>query len=85
MAVRTVEQYKESLKDDRTVYFRGHKLTAPLEHPLLKLAIEHEATDYRLMHNTNFRNLAVVRHPETGEEMSRYFLCLLYTSPSPRD
>lgn len=74
MAVRTVEQYKESLKDDRTVYFRGQRLTALTEHPLLKLAIDHEATDYRLMYDPNFRDLAVVRHPEAGEEMSRYFL-----------
>ncbi len=74
MAVRTAEQYWESLKDGRTVYFRGQKLEHPTEHPLIQLAIEHEATDYRLMHNPRFKELAVVRHPESKEEMSRYFL-----------
>jgi aromatic ring hydroxylase len=74
MPLRTVEQYKESLKDPRVVYFRGQPITDTTQHPLLQLAIDHEATDYRLMHDPNFRALAVVRHPQSGVEMSRYFL-----------
>ena len=74
MPLRTVEQYKESLKDDRLVYFRGQRLTDVTQHPLIQIAIEHEATDYRLMHDPEFRDLAVVQNPDTGEEMSRYFL-----------
>ena len=74
MPLRTVEQYKESLKDDRLVYFRGQRLTDVTQHPLIQIAIDHEATDYRLMHDPEFRDLAVVHNPDTGEEMSRYFL-----------
>jgi 4-hydroxybutyryl-CoA dehydratase/vinylacetyl-CoA-Delta-isomerase len=74
MALRTSEQYRDSLRDQRTVYFRGQRLTDVTQHPLLQVAIDHEATDYRLMHDPAFRDLAVVRHPESGEEMSRYFL-----------
>ena len=74
MPLRTVEQYKDSLKDDRLVYFRGQRIPDVTAHPLIQTAIEHEATDYRLMHDPQYRDLAVVRNPETGEEMSRYFL-----------
>ena len=74
MPLRTIEQYKESLKDQRLVYFRGQRIPNVTQHPLLQVAIDHEAIDYRLMHDPNFRDLAVVRHPQSGEEMSRYFL-----------
>ncbi|MEW6298873.1 MAG: 4-hydroxyphenylacetate 3-hydroxylase N-terminal domain-containing protein [Thermodesulfobacteriota bacterium] len=74
MPLRTAEQYKESLKDNRVVYFRGQRIRDVTQHPLLQIAIDHEATDYRLVADPHFRDLAVVRHPESGEEMSRYFL-----------
>ena len=51
MPLRTVEQYKDSLKDDRQVYFRGQRIPDVTGHPLVQTAIEHEATDYRLMHD----------------------------------
>ena len=74
MPLRTIEQYKESLKDQRLVYFRGQRIPDVTQHPLLQVAIDHEAIDYRLMHDPNFHDLAVVRHPQSGEAMSRYFL-----------
>jgi 4-hydroxybutyryl-CoA dehydratase/vinylacetyl-CoA-Delta-isomerase len=74
MSLRTSEQYRDSLRDQRTVYFRGQRIADVTQHPLLQVAIAHEATDYRLMHDPAFRDLAVIRHPESGEEMSRYFL-----------
>ncbi len=74
MPIRTVEQYTDSLKDDRLVYLRGQRVPEVTEHPLIQKAIDHEATDYRLMNDPEYRDLAVVRHPDSGEEMSRYFL-----------
>ncbi len=74
MPLRTVEQYKESLKDDRVVFFRGQRIPDVTQHPLIRTAIDHEATDYRLMHDPEYRDLAVVRNPKNGQEMSRYFL-----------
>ncbi|MCS6926712.1 MAG: gamma-aminobutyrate dehydratase [Candidatus Binatia bacterium] len=74
MPLRTAAQYRESLKDDRVVYFRGQRIPDVTQHPLVQVAIDHEATDYRLVADPRFRDLAVVRHPDNGEEMSRYFL-----------
>ena len=74
MPLRTVEQYKNSLRDDRLVYFRGERVADVTRHPLIQTAMDHEATDYRLMHDPEFRDLAVVTNPDTGQEMSRYFL-----------
>ena len=64
MPLRTVEQYKDSLKDDRLVYFRGQRIPDVTAHPLIQTAIEHEATDYRLMHDPQYRELG--RCPESG-------------------
>jgi len=74
MPLRTVEQYKNSLQDDRLVYFRGERVADVTRHPLIQTAIDHEATDYRLIHDPEFRDLAVVTNPDTGQGMSRYFL-----------
>ncbi len=35
MPLRTVEQYKESLKDQRLIYFRGQRIADVTQHPLL--------------------------------------------------
>ena len=74
MPLRTVEQYIDSLKDDRLVYFRGQRVPDVTGHPLIQTAIDHEATDYRLMHDPRYRSLAVARDPDSGVEQSRYFL-----------
>ena len=71
MALRTAEQYKQSLRDGRSVYFRGQKVPDVTAHPVIGLAAEHAALDYRMAHDPKFRDLAVVR--EDGKEYSRYY------------
>ncbi|GAB4346689.1 MAG: 4-hydroxyphenylacetate 3-hydroxylase N-terminal domain-containing protein [Candidatus Abyssubacteria bacterium] len=75
MALRTVEQFKESLKDGRRVYMFGEKVADVTTHPILKISVETAAGDYALCHmdDPKIRELFVIPHPKTGEPMSRYF------------
>ncbi|HUN58365.1 MAG TPA: 4-hydroxyphenylacetate 3-hydroxylase N-terminal domain-containing protein [Candidatus Binataceae bacterium] len=71
MGLRTPEQYKQSLRDGRSVYFRGEKVKDVTTHPVIGIAVEHACIDYRMAEDPQYRELAVVK--EGGSEYSRYF------------
>ena len=71
MPLRTVEQYKSSLRDNRAVFFRGQKVADVNTHPVIGIAVEHASIDYKMAEDPRYRDLAVVR--EGGEEYSRYY------------
>src|SRR3984893_6536636 len=72
MALRSVEQYRNSLRDGRAVFFRGAKVADVNTHPVIGLAVEHACTDYRMAEDPKYRELAVIK--EGGTEYSRYYL-----------
>lgn len=58
--LRTPEEYRESLRDGRRVYFRGERVEDVTTHPHLKLAVDHAAaTEYALAESPEHRDLAV--------------------------
>src|SRR5579863_3633843 len=71
MGLRTAEQYKSSLRDGRAVYFRGEKVADVTTHPVIGIAVEHAALDYRMAEDPQYRGLAVIK--DGREEYSRYF------------
>jgi 4-hydroxybutyryl-CoA dehydratase/vinylacetyl-CoA-Delta-isomerase len=71
MGLRTAEQYKASLRDGRAVYFRGEKVPDVTAHPVIGIAVEHAALDYRMAEDAKYRGLAVIK--EGGDEYSRYY------------
>jgi 4-hydroxybutyryl-CoA dehydratase/vinylacetyl-CoA-Delta-isomerase len=71
MGLRTPEQYKESLRDGRAVFFRGEKVADVTKHPVIGIAVEHACIDYRMTEDSKYRELAVMR--DGGGEYSRYF------------
>ena len=71
MPLRTADEYVKSLRDGRTVYFRGARVNDVTTHPVIGVAVEHAAIDYRLADDPRHRDLCVVRD-EHGE-YSRYF------------
>jgi len=73
MGLRTVEQYKSSLRDGRVVYFRGKRVEDVTTHPVIGVAVDHAAIDYQIAHLPEHRNLAIYLDPATGQEYSRYF------------
>jgi len=77
----SVKEYKESLKDGRVVYYEGQKVGDVTTHPALKICIETGAIDYEMAETPEYRDLAVVAHPKTGEPITRYY----YTPQNSED
>ena len=73
MSLRTPEQYKESLRDGREVYYRGEKVEDVTTHPVIGKAVQHACIDYQMAEDPRYRDLAVVTDPATGKEYSRYY------------
>jgi aromatic ring hydroxylase len=73
MGLRTPEQYRESLRDGREVYYRGEKVDDVTTHPVIRKAVEHACIDYQMAEDPRYRDLAVVTDPETGESYSRFY------------
>jgi 4-hydroxybutyryl-CoA dehydratase/vinylacetyl-CoA-Delta-isomerase len=71
MGLRTPEQYKQSLRDGRAVFFRGEKVNDVTTHPVIGIAVDHACIDYRMGEDPAYRDLAVIK--EGGTEYSRYF------------
>lgn len=73
MPLRTVAEYKTSLRDGRVVYFEGKRVEDVTAHPVIGLAVNHASIDYEIAHDPLYRDLAVCMDPATREEYSRYF------------
>ncbi len=71
MPLRTVDQYVESLRDHRTVYYRGERVPDVTRHPVIGVAVRHAAIDYALQSDPAHRDLAVVA--DADGEYSRYY------------
>lgn len=76
MPLRTPEQYLESLRDGRRVYYRGQLVPDVVAHPVIGLAARHASIDYQMAEDPRFRDLAVMdgtsRYfvpPRTGEDL----------------
>jgi 4-hydroxybutyryl-CoA dehydratase/vinylacetyl-CoA-Delta-isomerase len=72
MALKTPEQYKESLRDGRIVYYKGEKVEDVTTHPDLSVCVNTMAIDYEMAEDPKYRDLAVVDDPEFGP-ISRYY------------
>jgi len=83
MGIRTVEQYKESLRDGRRVYIRGQKVDDVTTHPIIGVTVDTVAMGFELTASKDpeVRDLFVAPHPETGEPINRYFV----TPRNPED
>ncbi len=73
MAIKTPEQYYESLKDlHPTAYILGEKVDNPTEHPLIKHMAAAVAETYKMENDPEGRKLLVAKSDLTGEEVSRF-------------
>jgi len=72
MALRTPEQYVESLRDGRTVYYRGERVADVTEHPELGSAVRHAALEYASAQDPAHADLTT--YPDAaGTRQSRYW------------
>lgn len=72
MGLRTPEQYLESIRDNRELYYRGERVRDVTEHPVLKVGVQTCAKDFWISEQSQYRDLAVVQ--VDGEPVSRYFV-----------
>ena len=73
MGLRTPDQYLESLRDGRAVYFQGERVPDVTAHPVIGTACRHAAIDYEMAEQADYRDLATVQDPESGRTISRYY------------
>lgn len=73
MGIRTPEQYKESLRDDRVVYFQGERVSDVTTHPSLRVCVEEYAMDYVLAQEPRYHDL-FVETTDQGEQISFVFI-----------
>jgi 4-hydroxybutyryl-CoA dehydratase / vinylacetyl-CoA-Delta-isomerase len=71
MPLRTPEEYRASLRDGRTVYYRGQRVADVTTHPVIATAVGHACIDYAMAEEPAFRSVAVVEGPHGPS--SRYY------------
>ncbi len=72
MAIRTPQEYIESLKDNRVVYCLGERVKDVTQHPILKICINWMAMDFVLQQDPRYQAL-VTEKDEEGELVSFVF------------
>ncbi len=73
MGLSTADEYRDSLRDGRTLWYRGRRVPDILEEPDLRVAVDHAALDYEVGHDPLYRDLAVAKDPDSGSEYSAYY------------
>ncbi|HEX2171485.1 MAG TPA: 4-hydroxyphenylacetate 3-hydroxylase N-terminal domain-containing protein, partial [Dehalococcoidia bacterium] len=74
MALRTVEQYLESLRDGRRVYVQGERVADVTTHPIMQINVQHSANVYDYAQRPGLADLFTMPSPDTREPVSRYFM-----------
>jgi 4-hydroxybutyryl-CoA dehydratase/vinylacetyl-CoA-Delta-isomerase len=69
MAIKTPQDYIDSLKDGRVVYCNGDRVTDVTEHPILKICRDWMAMDYVLNNDPKYQDL-LTEINEAGERVS---------------
>jgi len=69
MAIKTPQQYIESLKDGRVVYCNGDRVKDVTGHPILKICRDWVAMDYILQNDSRYQDLVTEKNEE-GELVS---------------
>ncbi len=70
MSLITPQEYRESLNDGRVVYYKGEKVENVATHPDLSVCVDLAAIDYEMAEDPEYRDMAVITDPETGEEIA---------------
>ena len=73
MPLMSPEQYRDSLRDGRRVFYRGRSIPDVNSEPDLKVGIDLAVLDYEMGEDPKFRDVAVDRDPKTGAESSSYY------------
>src|SRR5262245_61581866 len=67
MALRSPDEYRTGLDDDRRVHYRGRRVDV-LREPDLRVAVDHAALDFEVAHDPRHADLAI--SSDRGEQFS---------------
>ena len=73
MALRTAQEYINSLKDDRVVYCLGERVKDVTQHPILKICLDWMAMDYIVQQDARYRDLVTEKNEE-GDRVTFSFI-----------
>ena len=73
MGLRTADEFRASLRDGRSLFYKGKKVEDVTSHPELAVAVETAALDFVTGHDPAHRDLAVATDPATGEDYSSFY------------
>src|SRR5262249_52974390 len=79
LGLRTADEYRESLRDGRALWYRGKRVDDILAEPDLRIAVDNAARDFDMTLDPEHRELAVAVDPVTGAEY--HALYALPTTP----
>jgi 4-hydroxybutyryl-CoA dehydratase / vinylacetyl-CoA-Delta-isomerase len=68
MGLRTADQYRDSLRDGRTLWYRGKRVDDIVTEHDLRIAIDNACIDFDMTHDDEHRELSVTLDEMTGEE-----------------
>lgn len=75
MGLRTADEYRASLRDGRTLWFRGKRIDDINTEPDLRVAVDNACIDFDMTHDDAHRDLAVARDDAVdGEHHALYSL-----------
>src|SRR5262249_36118313 len=66
--LRSADEYHESLRDGRRVFYRGERVADVTTHDVFRHAVEHASLDYRMAHDDRYRT-----HARGPDDCSRCF------------
>ena len=81
MSLRSPDQYVQSLRDNRTVFFRGKRVPDVTTHPVISVAVKHASIDYELAEDPRHRDLCVVFGYQSP---TRFYYVHLASTPDDR-
>ncbi|HKY15595.1 MAG TPA: 4-hydroxyphenylacetate 3-hydroxylase N-terminal domain-containing protein, partial [Microthrixaceae bacterium] len=70
MGLRSADEYRAALDDDRRVHYRGRRVEV-LHEPDLRIAVDHAALDFEVAHDPRHSELAI--STDRGERFSTYY------------
>lgn len=73
MSLRTAEEYKKGIRDNRKVFILGKQVDDVTEDPYIKVGVETAAFDFLMAHDSEYQGISVMKDPENGEDISSYF------------
>lgn len=73
MGISTGDEYRERLRDDRTVYYKGEEIDDVTTHPVTREMIDTHADLFDLQHDKDYQDELTYTSPSSGDRVSIFY------------